>query len=314
MSISQKDIKLLWGRAASRCAFANCKTLLTQDSQATSIGFPIGEQAHIVAKEVDGPRGHSCLSPDSRDSYDNLILLCPTHHTIIDKNPEDFSVNKLHDLKRDHESWVEETLSQKSDLNQQARDLIYISLIDSVVEFCHLYEWKNWTFNSLEPIPRWTEELLNDFSKFHLKLLTTDFPGTLIELERSIKTLSILLYKSAQVFEKHCEMKEDNNGNIFYRGIQFYKISEWDQEKYHKLLENFEEWIEECHQCIFDATKAANWFREVVRRDINPIFFAKEGKFVATYPWSTGGGLSHQFLLLEYTQEEKDCLLATLDK
>jgi hypothetical protein len=308
MTISQKDIKLLWGKAASRCAFPDCRIQLTQNSEATSSSIPFGEQAHIVAKEPNGPRGASILTPEERDSYDNLILLCPNHHTIIDKNPEDFPVEKLHSLKTAHEFWVEQTLSHRWDLNQQARDLIYTSLIDSAVEYCHLSQWQQWTFGPLEPIPRWDYELPNDFHKFGLKVFSTDFPGTLIEMEKSVKTLRILLHKAAEVFLKNCKIKEDKNGNLFYEGIQFYKISEWDTERYERLSKEFDDWVDECHQLIINATKAANWFREVVRRDINPMFFAVEGKFIATYPWSGGMGLSHRYLCPEYTQEEKDSL------
>ncbi|GAB4377356.1 MAG: hypothetical protein Kow00121_26530 [Elainellaceae cyanobacterium] len=308
MAISQRDIKLLWGRAASRCAF--CRLPLTQDSETTSSSIPIGEQAHIVAKESNGPRGDSLLTLDERDSYANLILLCPTHHTVVDKNPEDFPVEKLHTLKTEHELWVQQTLSQVWDLNQQARDLIYTSLIDSAVEYCHLSQWKEWTFGPLEPIPRWPFELPEDFLKFRQKVFRTDFPGTLPELERSIETLSILLHSAARTFQEHCQIEEDRQGNLFYEGVQFYKITEWNPEEYRRLSKEFDDWVEECHQLVIDATKAANWFREVVRRDINPMFFAAEGKFIATFPWSMA--LSHTYLLPVYTQEEKDRLPSCL--
>lgn len=309
MAISQKDIKLLWGRAASRCAFPDCRLQLTQDSETTESRFQIGEQAHIVAKEQNGPRGDSPFTPDERDSYANIIfLLCPTHHTIIDKSPEDFPIEKLHSIKTDHELWVQKTLSQTWDLNQQARDLIYTSLIDSAVEYCHLSEWKQWTFTPLETVPSWPYDLLQDFLTFRQKVFSTDFPGTLIELEKAVKTLSILLHRAARVFQRHSEIKEDVNGNLYYKGVQFYKISEWDTEKYNRLIKEFDVWVEECHQLVIDATRAANWFREVVRRDINPMFFAADGKFVATYPWSADMGLSHRYLLPEYTQDEKDSL------
>lgn len=111
MPISKRDIKLLWGRAASRCAFPDCRIKLTQDKRTASDSFPFGEQAHIVGEKEDAPRGESSLSPDERDSYFNLILLCPTHHRIIDSNPEDYPVEKLHLMKVQHEVWVEQTLS-----------------------------------------------------------------------------------------------------------------------------------------------------------------------------------------------------------
>jgi hypothetical protein len=42
----------------------------------------------------------------------------------------------------------------------------------------------------------------------------------------------------------------------------------------------------------------------VVRRDINPNFFATEGKFIITYM----SGLTVNALLLEYNEEEKNSM------
>ena len=58
-------------------------------------------------------------------------MLCPSCHTTIDKNIEDYPVEKLHFLKSEHELWVEQTLSKTKDLKQHASDMIYLSLIDS---------------------------------------------------------------------------------------------------------------------------------------------------------------------------------------
>lgn len=83
MAISETDLKLLWGRAAGLCSNPQCKKDLTAvliDRK----NYNIGEMAHIIARSVDGPRGQKMPGPDS---YDNLILLCPTCHTIVDKDP-----------------------------------------------------------------------------------------------------------------------------------------------------------------------------------------------------------------------------------
>ena len=108
MPIIQKDIKLLWGRAANRCSI--CRLELAQDKASISESFPLGEQAHIIAREPAGPRGHSVLSDSERDSYYNLILLCPTHHRIVDENVEDYPTEKLHIIKAQHELWVRQSL------------------------------------------------------------------------------------------------------------------------------------------------------------------------------------------------------------
>lgn len=112
MPIKERDVKLLWGRSGNRCAI--CRLELSSDERISSASFPLGQQAHIIARESTGPRGNSPLSPEDRDSYPNLILLCPTHHSLIDKAIGDYPPETLHALKSKHEQWVRETLSDES--------------------------------------------------------------------------------------------------------------------------------------------------------------------------------------------------------
>jgi len=68
------------------------------------MGDPVilGEQAHIRGKKPGSAR-HDPQYEDV-DGYQNLILLCPTHHTEIDKDGgKNFPVDQLVKLKRDHE-------------------------------------------------------------------------------------------------------------------------------------------------------------------------------------------------------------------
>jgi hypothetical protein len=106
--MKEKDVKLLWGRgrAGNRCS--KCHRELSHDSN-SGAGFVLGEHAHIVGEKEYSPRGKNPLSPEERDSYHNRILLCPTDHTEIDKNIEDWPVEKLHQLKSMHELWVHQT-------------------------------------------------------------------------------------------------------------------------------------------------------------------------------------------------------------
>ena len=101
----EKEIKILWGRSGNRCAI--CKLELTPDGSRETLG----EMAHIVAKSSDGPRGDETMSVEQRNAYDNLILLCPTHHAEVDKTPDDWSIYQLHTIKRGHEEWVSEQLN-----------------------------------------------------------------------------------------------------------------------------------------------------------------------------------------------------------
>jgi hypothetical protein len=104
MSIAEIDIKLLWGRAAARCSMPGCNDELTKYLLRTG-DVTIGEMAHVISTSNVGPRGDSA---SGIDAYENLILLCPTHHTLIDKAPDDFPVDVLRDWKSRHEESVRE--------------------------------------------------------------------------------------------------------------------------------------------------------------------------------------------------------------
>lgn len=110
MSITSKTRKTLWGRAGARCSFEGCQIALTQRDEAESGYTILGEEAHIIAQKKDGPRGENPIEPSRVDLYENLILLCPTHHTLIDEQPAKYTVDVLHQMKKVHESWVDHNL------------------------------------------------------------------------------------------------------------------------------------------------------------------------------------------------------------
>ncbi|MCH7778233.1 MAG: hypothetical protein IH878_17140 [Gemmatimonadetes bacterium] len=60
----------------------------------------------MVAKSPSGPRTSHKLPRAQRDEYDNIILLCPSCHALIDKNPKEYSVEMLQSWKARHEAKV----------------------------------------------------------------------------------------------------------------------------------------------------------------------------------------------------------------
>ncbi|MEB8341299.1 NACHT domain-containing protein [Streptomyces endophyticus] len=110
MAIRDVDRKLLWGRSWNECAFPGCSQELTVDLDAETTPqktVVLGEEAHIVAREDEGPRGDPGVPLADRNAYDNLILLCPTHHTLIDKDHgRNFPVDALLAMKHAHEAAV----------------------------------------------------------------------------------------------------------------------------------------------------------------------------------------------------------------
>lgn len=103
MSILLKTHKLLWGRSGNKCAMPDCRNELIVDETETDNESIIGDEAHIIARSNDGPRGESEMSSEDRDKYDNLILLCRIHHKVIDDQPNFYTAEKLREIKEQHE-------------------------------------------------------------------------------------------------------------------------------------------------------------------------------------------------------------------
>ncbi len=102
MTIGSVDIKILWGRAGGRCSKPGCDEDLT--SLVESGSYVVGEMAHIIGNKPTATRG---IPEGGANTYDNLILLCPTHHTHIDKAPEGtYTVDMLHEWKKNHEAKI----------------------------------------------------------------------------------------------------------------------------------------------------------------------------------------------------------------
>lgn len=110
MALTDRTRKLLWGRSGNRCAI--CKKELVVKATARDGESIIGEECHIVSSKPTGPRQRSDLLTSEMDSYGNLILLCRTHHKVIDDQVVEYSESKLYEIKRKHESWVKDSLEQ----------------------------------------------------------------------------------------------------------------------------------------------------------------------------------------------------------
>ncbi len=88
--------------SGNECAEPNCtRPLIGEDG--ISI---ISKICHIEAASKEGARYNSDMNDDERRHYNNLILLCDEHHTIIDnkENEGKFPVPLLQEWKKTHES------------------------------------------------------------------------------------------------------------------------------------------------------------------------------------------------------------------
>jgi len=97
------DIKILWARSGNICSFPGCEVELVLEQSASRV---IGEEAHIKGEKPTSPRYDPNQSTEERESYENHILLCPTHHTVIDADPKEWTVKRLLEIKTEHEQQI----------------------------------------------------------------------------------------------------------------------------------------------------------------------------------------------------------------
>ena len=112
MSIPAAELKRLFARSGNRCAFTDCRRPLVVESLLGQPPVMLGDVAHIIAASPAGPRGDAFMPPAERNRYENLILLCNTHHQLVDAEEATYTPERLRSIKQAHECWVEQRLGQ----------------------------------------------------------------------------------------------------------------------------------------------------------------------------------------------------------
>jgi hypothetical protein len=296
MSISAKDIKILWSRALGRCSMGECRRrLLTEASDAVSSGVTVlGEHCHIVGEREASPRGVSTLSQTDRDRYPNLILLCAEHHKIIDDDPETWPVERLHQIKADHEIWVESLVPDA--LDDEIRS-IYARLVNTATENLQLNSWPDVTAAAI--VDRVDQRFIDGIYQFGIAVAGTIWPGRIVDLEEELKNLA---QRATAYIDRYLARARPENGS-------WTRDNRWKErwrDDYHEELARVHQWERDCVRLLFNLTAALNRFAEVVRRTLRPTYFLSSGKF---YVVDMIGVLSHlqpKVYFVEVYQDERD--------
>jgi len=134
MAITEKAIKLLWANAAGRCSFTGCQERLTIEQATNITPYTSGEMAHIKGEKAGSNRHDASQTNEERNSYENLILLCPNHHTLIDKTENEirYSADILIKMKITHEDNISRRLDIKEFTSvEQVKEKIAIFLAEN---------------------------------------------------------------------------------------------------------------------------------------------------------------------------------------
>ena len=308
MSILLKTHKLLWGRSGNKCAMPDCRNDLIADETETDDESIIGDEAHIIARSQDGPRGESTMTPEERDKYHNLVLLCRKHHKIVDDQNIFYTVEKLKEIKHQHEKWVQESLNL--DKAREKDELYYASYVDDIAKMFDFENWNNWTSSLVSNgYPSIRYKKLNELRAIPIFSISRFWPNRYDDLEAAIFNLCNVLNDLTEVFHKYADEDAINKAKetgedrtISTR--KFYKIDEWNPERHRKLLKKFDYHVSLVGDLSLELTRAANLLIEKIRKYISPKYREEEGKFLMTS--GPHEDFSFWTFKVEYKKEEKE--------
>jgi hypothetical protein len=109
------------------CSLEDCRRNLV-----TGENSFIGETAMIESVISTGPRYNPNLTIEELSSLENLILLCPTCHRLIDKQPEIYSTDWLKNSKKKHLENLRSILSDNKLVEVKFDELTEISLKEAI--------------------------------------------------------------------------------------------------------------------------------------------------------------------------------------
>lgn len=267
--IKQKDQKILWARAAGRCSFPDCRVLLTLDKE---LGVStLGAMCHIVGENEGAARWKSGFTEEERDSYSNLVLMCSHHHDTIDTDELQYSIERLHKIKVDHEEWVSESLSGGT---IDPDDAVYAELIDTIAERLHLNHWVWFVDNAVcDLLP---EEVFDYRAELNRRKLGAIFPERYPALDDAIRRVIDAYSDYVTHFEIRAELRDSDR--FYGRDRSYARV--WNPTRYAIEAEKEHRWSMRNFWLLCSLILRLNEFCDQVRKHINPMFFRLYGRFM----------------------------------
>jgi hypothetical protein len=272
---------------------------LVMDATETDDESLVGDAAHMVAEKPDGPRGASPLSAEERDKYANLLLLCKIHHKLIDDQCNTYPIVRLQDIKRSHEDRVRAALNEEDKKLQRDKET-YASIVEEWVRRADLEQWEAWTSWLLSAdSPAITQARCDQLEELGKWLVSRIWLRRWPELEQALHNFRNVLQDFLLIFHRH-----SNGEGEELRTLKFYKIPEWNEARYHRLLEQYERHVALVQDYVLELTRAANFVCDLVRQHLDPSFRMREGVLlVQSGPYMD---LSYHTYRVEYRADERE--------
>jgi hypothetical protein len=149
-TIKPNDAKILCTTSGNRCALPECRKILVIEGNKNDPASLVANMAHIKGEKPGKENKSSSARYDEtmeeieRNFYHNLILVCPSCHKIIDDQPNTYTVELLHKIKKAHEEWI---------INSTKNEVINVSFTELDIVTKHLIANQGVQSDSLILIP-----------------------------------------------------------------------------------------------------------------------------------------------------------------
>ncbi len=206
-------------KSGNICAMKTCRILLTSEGEDSDPSV-IGEAAHIYGEnpgtktKLPSARYKEDMTDEERNHYDNLIYLCPTCHTKIDKQEADYPADELIQLKAEHELWVE------TQLDNGMSDVTFAELDIAAKAIASGQHSNNGDLHVLPPEEKISKNALGAVSRSYISMglsRSSEVSKFLSQMSQLDNQFPIRLKDGFQ--QKYLELKQTLSGDALFMGI-----------------------------------------------------------------------------------------------
>jgi hypothetical protein len=227
-----------------------------------------------------------------------LLLLCPTHHSIVDKNNgAQYSVTSLEKIKQAHEAHVTRSLGPDGARRRMMEERMAALLLlwEQKVD---LNEWHVTSGQLNMPVPVLSDvryKLLNDAAIWLFsKKWPRDFPRTVGAFRNLDAAFGDLVSHIGRCMEPRDE-------RIWEFDRAYKSLRRWDPSEYERLFRVTQQRRFIMYGLVIETTKALNHLIDCVISEVDPFYRFETGAVLMR----AGDGLIQADLLrVEYTEDE----------
>lgn len=208
----------LFADSGGYCANPECRAEIFRELDGEVIH--IAEIAHIISAGERGPRSSAQLSDQEKSAYDNLILLCPTCHTMIDKAEDKFPEGLILDWKKSHKDRLAEQFGIRSfGSREEAREALLPLLRENRTIFEQYGPLTDERFNPESSMPRqWIRKIHSRIIPNNRKILGILDANRSLLLDREYDVVESFRQHVEDFEAKHLAGSPDN-GRQFPVGL-----------------------------------------------------------------------------------------------